>query len=394
MIYRDRFHIPAKPDGSECAYLCGHSLGLQPKSVRGCIEVELADWEALAVEGHFRGRHPWVQYGKLLAEPMARLVGAKPAEVVTMNSLTVNLHLMMISFYRPTPQRYRIVMEEHAFPSDQYAVKSQIELHGCEIGDALRTVSGEEELEELFEREGESIALILMGGINYFTGRAFDLERIVRAGHRFGCVVGFDLAHAAGNLVLKLHDWDADFAAWCTYKYLNAGPGNIAGCFVHERHADRADMPRLAGWWGNDPQTRFRMAPDFHAARGAEGWQVSNPPVIALAALRASLDLFDEAGMEPLRAESVKLTGYLEAQLDRYAGRAFSIVTPRDPERRGAQLSIRVTGSARSICEHLRDAGAICDWREPDILRVAPVPLYNTREDIDAFVRQFAAAAG
>jgi kynureninase len=387
--YRDRFHIPRTANGTDSAYLCAHSLGLQPKSTRAYIEQELNDWELLGVEGHFRARHPWVEYNKLLTDQTARLVGAMPIEVVTMNSLTVNLHLMMVSFYRPTPQRHRIVIEENAFPSDRYAVVSQIQFHGFDPAESLVAVTGEEELEDLLERQGESVALIMMGGINYSSGRAFDLACVTRAGHAHGCVVGFDLAHAAGNLALKLHESDADFAVWCTYKYLNGGPGSVAGCFVHERHARAESLPRFAGWWGHELETRFRMGPDFHATPGAEGWQVSNPPVVALAALRASMDLFDEAGIDRLRARSVELTGYLESQLDRHADGAFSIVTPRNPDRRGAQLSIRVTGSVRAVWERLAAAGVICDWREPDILRVAPAPLYNTFEDIDRFVDLF-----
>jgi len=382
--YRDRFHIPLAPDGGESVYLCGHSLGLQPKSVRAYIEQELKEWERLGVEGHFHARHPWVEYHKLLAAQTARLVGAKPVEVVNMNSLTVNLHLMMVSFYRPTPRRHRIVIEENAFPSDQYAVKSQIQFHGFDPAGSLVAVAGEDELEDLLAREGESVALVLLGGVNYSSGRAFDLARVVRAGHAQGCLVGFDLAHSAGNLVLKLHDLDADFAVWCTYKYLNGGPGSIGGCFVHERYARDESLPRLTGWWGHTLETRFRMGPDFHAAPGAEGWQVSNPPVIALAALRASMDLFDEVGMERLRLRSVELTGLLESLLD-----GHEIVTPRDPARRGALLSIRVRGSVRAVWERLAAAGVICDWREPDILRVAPAPLYNTEEDVRRFVEAF-----
>jgi kynureninase len=387
--YRDRFHIPRAADGSECAYLCGHSLGLQPNTVRAYIERELKEWELLGVRGHFHARHPWVEYNKLLSDRTARLVGAKPVEVVAMNSLTVNLHLMMVSFYRPTPQRRRIVMEEHAFPSDRYAVGSQIQFHGYDPAESIVTVTGEDELDDLLRREGESVALILMAGVNYSSGRAFDMQRVTRAGHAHGCAVGFDLAHAAGNLPLKLHEWDADFAAWCTYKYLNAGPGSIGGCFVHERHARDESLPRFAGWWGHELETRFHMGPHFVPTPGAEGWQVGNPSVVALAALRASLDIFDDAGMDSLRARSVELTGYLESQLDRHADRGFSIVTPRDPERRGAQLSIRVPGLVRTVCERLRDGGVICDWREPDILRVAPAPLYNTAGDIDRFVDCF-----
>jgi kynureninase len=387
--YRDRFHIPRTADGSECVYLCGHSLGLQPKSMRTYIEQELKDWELLGVEGHFRARHPWVEYNKLLSAQTARLVGAMPIEVVTMNSLTVNLHLMMVSFYRPSPERHRIVMEENAFPSDRYAVKSQIQFHGFDPAESVLAVTGEEELDDLLARQGESVALILMGGINYSSGRAFDLARVTRAGHEHGCVVGFDLAHAAGNLALQLHASEADFAVWCTYKYLNGGPGSIAGCFVHERHARDENLPRFAGWWGHELETRFRMGPDFHATPGAEGWQISNPPVLALAALRASLDLFDEAGIDRLRARSVELTGYLESRLGQHADGAFSIITPRDPRSRGAQLSIRVAGTVRAVWERLTAAGIICDWREPDILRIAPAPLYNTFEDIDRFVDLF-----
>jgi len=362
--------------------------------VRGYVERELKDWELLGVEGHFRARHPWVEYGKLLTEQTARLVGALPLEVVTMNALTVNLHLMMVSFYRPTARRHRIVMEEHAFPSDRYAVKSQVRFQGFDPAESVVTVAGEDELEEFLGREGESVALVLIGGINYSSGRSFDMARVARVGHAVGSVVGFDLAHAAGNLVLKLHDWNADFAVWCTYKYLNGGPGSIAGCFVHERHARDDGLPRFAGWWGHELQTRFRMGPDFVATPGAEGWQVSNPPVVALAALRASMDLFDEAGMERLRARSVELTGALESLLDGHADRGFSIVTPRDPERRGAQLSIRVPGSVRAVWERLAAAGVVCDWREPDILRVAPAPMYNTVEDIGRFVDRFVAGLG
>ena len=387
--YRERFHIPKCADGGACVYLCGHSLGLQPKTVRRYVAEALDDWERLGVEGHFRARQPWASYGELLREPTARLAGAQPIEVATMNSLTMNLHLMMVSFYRPTRQRYRVAMEEHAFPSDQYAVKSQIRFHGFDPADSLVTVAGEEELEELLDRQGESVALVLMGGINYSSGRAFDMARVTRAGHAKGCLVGFDLAHAAGNLILKLHDWDVDFAAWCTYKYLNGGPGSIAGCFVHERHARDQSPPRFAGWWGNDPATRFRMGPDFEPTPGADGWQVSNPSIVALAALRASLDLFDEAGIEQVRAQSIQLTGALETRLQAQAGDRFSIATPRDPARRGAQLSIRVRRPVQAVCEALRQKGIVCDWREPDILRVAPAPLYNTMADVERFAEEF-----
>jgi kynureninase len=392
--YRDRFFIPRAANGDDCVYLGTQSLGLQPKSVRAYIGQELKDWERLGVQGHFRAQHPWVEYHKLLREQTARLVGARPDEVINMNSLTVNLHLMMVSFYRPTRGRYKIVMEEHAFPSDLYAIKSQARFHGFDPAESIVAVAGEDELDELLGREGESVALILMGGVNYSSGRAFDMAQVTQAGHAHGCVVGFDLAHAAGNLALKLHEWNADFAVWCTYKYLCGGPGNIAGCFVHERHARDEGLPRFAGWWGNALETRFRMDPDFRAAPGAEGWQVSNPPIAALAALRAATDLFDEVGMHWVRAKSLELTAYLETKLDRHADRGFSIVTPRDPARRGAQLSIRVPSPVRDVWERLAAADVVCDWREPDILRVAPAPLYNTTDDIDRFVERFVAVLG
>jgi kynureninase len=318
-------------------------------------------------------------------------VGALPLEVVVMNSLTVNLHLMMVSFYRPTTERHKIVMEAHAFPSDQYAVQSQIRFHGYDPARSIIQVNSEEDLQILLDREGDSIALILLAGVNYSSGRAFDMASVARAGHAKGCVVGFDLAHAAGNIPLRLHDWDADFAVWCSYKYLNAGPGCTAGCFVHERHA-RAALPRFAGWWGHDQETRFRMGPAFHATPGAEGWQLSNPPILPMAALRASMDIFDVAGMQQLRSKSVRLTGFLEFLLNSHPNRGFSIVTPADPERRGAQLSIRTPGSVRAVCERLASDGILCDWREPDILRAAPVPLYNSFQDAYRFAERYVAA--
>ncbi|MGE5110945.1 MAG: kynureninase [Acidobacteriaceae bacterium] len=400
--YRARFHIPKGPDGSECVYLCGHSLGLQPRSVREYLREELEDWAKLGVEGHFHGKHPWMPYHRFLTEQTARLVGAKPIEVVVMNSLTVNLHLMMVSFYRPTKGRYKILVEDSAFPSDQYAVKSQIRYHGFDPGTSLvelKPRTGErflrdEDIVEIIQREGDSIALIMMGGVNYSSGQFFDLEAITRAGHAKGCIVGFDLAHAAGNLPLNLHDWDVDFAAWCSYKYLNGGPGCIAGCFVHERHAHEWSLPRFAGWWGHDQETRFQMGPDFHPMAGAEGWQLSNPPILSLAALRASMDIFDEAGMEALRAKSVALTGYMEFLLDQRRSGKFSIITPRESRRRGAQLSIRISRDGQSVCDRLTAQGVFCDWREPDILRVAPMPLYNSYVDVYRFVEKFSAMLG
>ncbi|MGH7598485.1 MAG: kynureninase [bacterium] len=395
--YRERFHIPKIANGDDCIYLCGNSLGLQPKSVRAYVEQELKDWERLGVEGHLHAKHPWLPYHEFLTEQTARLVGAKPTEVVVMNSLTANLHFMMVSFYRPTSQRHKIVIEANAFPSDQYAVKSQIRFHGFDPATALIELSpqrGEDtihtqDIEALIKKEGETIALIILGGVNYATGQLFEIARISQAGHAKGCVVGFDLAHAVGNVILKLHEWDADFAVWCSYKYLNAGPGSVAGCFVHERHANDPELPRFAGWWGHDKKTRFLMRPDFHFIPGAEGWQLSNPPILQLAALRASMAIFDEAGMEKLRAKSVLLTGYLEFLLDQQRHENFSVITPRDPQQRGAQLSIRVKRNGRSLHERLTARGVICDWREPDIIRAAPAPLYNSFLEVYRFVEIF-----
>lgn len=398
--YRSRFHIPQMPGGKDCVYLCGHSLGLQPKSTRDYVEQELKDWERLGVEGHLHACNPWLPYHELLTEPLARLVGARSSEVVAMNSLTVNLHLMMVSFYRPTRERHKILIEANAFPSDQYALKSQIRHHGYDPATSLVEIaprSGEasirtEDVDELIAREGEQIALVMLGGVNYYSGQAFDFPRITQAGHARDCIVAFDLAHAAGNLCLELHDWDVDFAAWCSYKYLNAGPGSIAGCFVHERHAKNVEIPRFAGWWGHDKQTRFRMGPDFHAIPSAEGWQLSNPSILSAAALRASVDIFSEVGMERLRAKSEALAGYLEFLLDRAGSDKFSIITPRDPAQRGAQLSLRVKHNGRAICDALAEQGVICDWREPDMLRVAPVPLYNSFLDVYVFAEKLLSA--
>jgi kynureninase len=398
--FRDRFHIPEGPNGQECIYLCGHSLGLQPKTAAAYLQQELHDWAELGVEGHFRGQNPWFTYHRLLTEQTAWLVGADSSEVVVMNSLTVNLHLMMTSFYRPTATRHKILIEGGAFPSDQYAVKSQIRFHGFDPASSLlelRPRNGEacmreEDIGLLIDREGDSIALILLGGVNYVTGQAFDIAGITAAGHERGCIVGFDLAHAAGNIPLRLHDWGPDFAVWCSYKYLNGGPGCLGGCFVHQRHAHAWSLPRFAGWWGHDEKTRFKMGPDFHPMEGAEGWQLSNPPVLALAPLRASMDIFSEAGLDALRAKSVSLTGYLEFLLREKSSSEFSIITPAEATRRGAQLSIRLSRRGREICDRLAALAVIADWREPDILRVAPVPLYNSYEDVFQFAQRFSAA--
>jgi kynureninase len=399
--FRDRFCIPRNRTGGECVYLCGHSLGLQPKTAAAYVEEELQAWAELGVEGHFHARHPWMPYHRLLTRQTAELVGAQPEEVVVMNSLTVNLHLMMASFYRPTRQRHKIVIERGAFPSDQYAVKSQIRFHGFDPASSLIELTprdGEacirdQDIEESIGREGDSVALILLGGVNYATGQVFDMAGITKAGHRMGCVVAFDLAHAAGNIPLQLHDWGPDFAAWCSYKYLNGGPGCVAGCFVHERHARACDLPRFAGWWGHDENSRFLMGPEFHAMPGAEGWQLSNPPILALAPLRASLDIFSKAGIERLRAKSVSLTSYMEFLLQQ-SSLKFSLLTPPEPQRRGAQMSIRVAREGRRLCDRLAAEGVMGDWREPDTFRVAAVPLYNTYQDVYRFVQHFSAALG
>lgn len=398
--FRDRFLIP-QTRGSSCVYLCGHSLGLQPKATTSYVEQELKDWAELGVEGHFRAKDPWMPYHRLLAEQTAELVGAKTQEVVVMNSLTINLHLMMVSFYRPTKQRHKILVERGAFPSDQYAVQSQISFHGFDPATSLIELTprpGEscvhdEDIEVLIETAGDEIALILLGGVNYVTGQAFDMERVVRVGHNRGCVVGFDLAHAAGNLLLKLHEWGPDFAAWCSYKYLNGGPGCIAGCFVHERHACAWDLPRFAGWWGHDEQSRFEMGSTFRPMPGAEGWQLSNPSILGLAALRAAMDIFREARMQRLRSKSILLTGYLEFLLTQESSSNFSLVTPSEAERRGAQLSIRVPSRGRELCDRLVHEGIVGDWREPDTFRVAPTPLYNTYHDVFRFAERFVALA-
>ncbi len=400
--YREQFHIPKTRQGTDCLYFCGNSLGLQPKALKAAMDQELHDWQNLGVEGHFHAKNPWMPYHEYLSESLARLVGAKPIEVVAMNTLSVNLHLMMVSFYRPSKQRYKIVIEAHAFPSDQYAVQSQIRYHGFDPEQALVELQprpGEhslrtDDIEAYIEREGDSIALIMLGGVNYYTGQLFDMQRITQAGHKQGCIVSFDLAHAAGNVPLQLHQWGVDFACWCSYKYLNAGPGSVAGCFVHERHAQNAEIPRFCGWWGHDKQTRFKMGPDFQAIPGAEGWQLSNPPILSLVAVKTAMQIFDQVGMPALREKSVRLTGYMAFLLDQLNTEDIHILTPDDPEQRGCQLSIVVKENGRQIFESLTDAGVVCDWREPDCIRVAPVPLYNRYQDVHRFVTLLAQLIG
>ncbi len=389
--YRDQFLFP-QHDGQPVRYFCGNSLGLQPRSVRPALLAELEQWQTHGVEGHFRGELPWMHYHKFLTEQSARLVGALPHEVVVMNTLTVNLHLMMVTFYRPTKERFKIIMEAGAFPSDQYAVESQVRWHGFEPETAIVEIAprpGEDRLRtedilQTIEKEGAQTALVMFAGVNYYTGQFYDLEKIAAAGHTAGAYVGFDLAHTAGNLPLKLHDWGPDFAVWCSYKYLNSGPGGPSGAFVHERHADNPTLPRFAGWWGHDESERFKMRKGFKPMRGAEGWQLSNAQIFSFAAHKASLDIFDEAGMEALRAKSLQLTGYLEFILDEVnrEKNLFRIITPRDAAQRGCQISALTDERGRALFDFLSANGVVADWREPNVIRFAPVPMYNSFEDV------------
>ena len=397
--FRSEYIIPTEREGKdELIYLTGNSLGLQPRSAAKMVMQELSDWAEYAVEGHFDATYPWFDYHEMFAEPEARVVGAKPVEVVVMNTLTTNLHLMMVSFYRPTKDRYRIVIEENAFPSDRYAVASQARFHGYDPEDAIVELKGRdgeatlrtEDIEEYLSLEGGTVALVMLGGVNYYTGQAFDMKRITAAGHAAGALVGFDCAHAAGNLRLSLHDDDVDFAVWCTYKYLNSGPGGVSGCFVHERHAFEPDIPRFAGWWGNDPGTRFEMPREFTPQRGAAGWQLSNAQILPMAAHWAALQLFDRAGMDRLRAKSEELTGFLEFLLSDLEG--FTLLTPSDPSARGCQLSIRIPGDAKTVVDRLRAFGVVADYRFPDVIRAAPTPMYNTYIDVWRFVEKLSDA--
>lgn len=391
--FREEYLFPKDDAGERLIYLTGNSLGLQPRGTSDALRQELEDWERYGVEGHFDAKYSWFDYHEPFAGPAARVVGAQPEEVVVMNSLTTNLHLLMVSFYRPTKERYRIVIEANAFPSDRYAVASQAAFHGYDPDDAIvefapregeDTIRTEDLEEYLASEEGERVALVMFGGVNYYTGQAFDMERIVRAGHAAGALVGFDCAHAAGNLAMQLHDHDVDFAVWCTYKYLNSGPGGVSGAFVHERHAFEPEIPRFAGWWGNDPETRFTMPDRFVPQRGAAGWQLSNAPVLPMAAHRVALELFDRAGIDRLRAKSERLTGYLAWLLEGRDG--FSILTPSDPSARGCQLSIRIPANAKEVVDRLRTRGVVADYRVPDVIRVAPTPMYNTFEEVWRFV--------
>lgn len=397
--YRERFFIPTFHQKG-VRYFTGNSLGLQPKSTATYIQQELNDWAKWGVEGHFHAERPWFSFHENLTEKAAKIVGAKPKEVVITHSLTTNLHLLMVSFYQPSAdgKRTKILCEAKAFPSDQYALESQVKFHGLDVNEHLVEVHPREG-EQLIREEdilakiaelGDELALVMIGGVNYYTGQLFDIEKITAAGHAVGAKVGWDLAHAAGNILLKLHDWNVDFAAWCTYKYLNSSPGGVSGMFVHERHANNPKLPRFAGWWGHDKSVRFLMEPGFKPMEGAEGWQLSNAPVLGMAAHLASLDIFDEVGMEKLCAKRDQLTAFLEFIIDDISERnkarcSFEIITPRDQTKRGAQLSMFVHGGGKPLFDRLSDAGVVADWREPNVIRLAPVPLYNSFEDVYYF---------
>ena len=390
--FRERFHFP-QHNGEDVVYLCGNSLGLQPKSVSYLMEKELEDWAKYGVEGHFQARNPWFSYHHIFSERLAKIVGAQKDEVVAMNTLTVNLHLLMLSFYRPTAKRYKILMEAGAFPSDQYAVETQVRMYGYEPADAIIEMAPkegsnlieEEDILNAIKEAGDTLALVMIGGVNYYTGQFFDLKRITEAAHRVGAYAGYDLAHAVGNIPLQLHDWNVDFASWCSYKYLNSGPGAVGGAFVHSHHGNNPKIFRLAGWWGNDEKDRFKMKKGFIPQKGAASWQMSNAPVFNMVAHNASLDIFDKAGITALREKSEKLTGYLEYLLQQVTHLSFEIITPTDPARRGCQLSMLFGDKGREVFDKLTENGVIADWREPNVIRIAPVPLYNTFEDAYRF---------
>tara|TARA_B100000767_G_scaffold21077_1_gene18978 strand:- start:1441 stop:2703 length:1263 start_codon:yes stop_codon:yes gene_type:complete len=387
---RKEFHIPTDKDGNEWLYFTGNSLGLQPKITKKYIKQELDDWAKFGVEGHFEAKNPWISYHEFLTDTMAKIVGAKPIEVVVMNTLTTNLHLLMVSFYQPTKTKYKIVIESDAFPSDRYAVQSQLAFHGFDPDQALiewKPRAGEvllqlEDLEAILDVQGDEIALLLIGGVNYYTGQYLDIKKIADLGHAKDCIVGIDLAHGAGNIQPNLHDSSVDFAAWCTYKYLNSGPGSLSGLFVHEKHAHRKDLPRFAGWWNHNKETRFNMRQPFDVMSGAEGWQLSNPPILSMAAIRASLDIFEKVGMDSLLEKSRKLTGFFEYLINQIASDAIKIITPSNPKERGCQLSVQVANADKNLHKKLTENNIITDWREPDVIRCAPVPMYTSFEDV------------
>ncbi|MCB0480268.1 MAG: kynureninase [Flavobacteriales bacterium] len=388
---RNEFIFP-KHNGKDVIYFTGNSLGLQPKSASAAIKQELDDWGKYGVEGHFEAKNPWYAYHEMFARPLAKIVGAKEAEVVAMNGLTTNLHLMMVSFYRPKGKRYKILCEAKAFPSDQYALESQVRFHGYDPNDAIIEIApregehliNEEDIYTAIKKHKDEIALVMIGGVNYYTGQLFDMKGITQAGHDVGAQVGWDLAHAAGNVPLQLHDWNVDFACWCSYKYLNSGPGSVSGAFVHERHCKNPDLIRFAGWWGHNKKTRFLMEKGFDPIPTAESWQLSNAPVLAMAVHKVSLDIFERVGIKKLRQKSEKLTAYLEFVIQKVSEESqggFEVITPKNPDERGCQLSILAHGYGRPLFDKLTKAGVIADWREPNVIRIAPVPLYNSFAD-------------
>ncbi|RVT73164.1 kynureninase [Flavobacterium sufflavum] len=393
--YRDEFHFP-KVNDKEVIYFTGNSLGLQPKRAKAYVDEIMNDWANLAVEGHFYAEKPWWDYQERFAKPLSKIVGAKPLEVTVMNTLTVNLHLLMVSFYRPTKNRFKIICEEKAFPSDQYMFQSQVNFHGLKPEEVIVEVKRREGKHNIrtedviskIKEVGDELALVLIGGVNYYTGQVFDMKTITAAGHEVGAYVGWDLAHAAGNIKLELHDWNVDFAAWCSYKYMNSGPGNASGCFVHEKHHDNQELPRFAGWWGHNKERRFKMEAVFDPIQGADGWQISNLPVLSLAPYLASVEMFDEIGMDALIEKRDRITAYLEFilhEIDKEVTSSFEIITPSNPSERACQLSVFLHGEGRSLFDYLMKNGVITDWREPNVIRLAPVPLYCSFEDMYSF---------
>lgn len=392
--YRDEFLFP-QHNGKNVIYFTGNSLGLQPKRTKKYVDDIMNDWANLAVEGHFFAEKPWWDYQERFAEPLSKIVGAKPSEVTVMNTLTVNLHLMMVSFYRPTTSRYKIICEEKAFPSDQYMFQSQVISHGLQPEDTIVEIKRREgehniRLEDILatiEEVGNELALVLIGGVNYYTGQVFDIKAITEAGHKVGANVGWDLAHAAGNIKLQLHDWNVDFACWCSYKYMNSGPGNASGCFIHENHHN-SNLPRFAGWWGHNKERRFKMEPGFNPVIGADGWQISNLPVLSLAPYLASVEMFAEIGMESLIEKRDRITSYLEFilhEISKEVDGTFEIITPQNPSERASQLSVFFHGEGRPLFDYLMKNGVVTDWREPNVIRFAPVPLYCSFEDMYEF---------
>ena len=387
--FRNKFLIP-QHEGKDVIYFCGNSLGLQPKHAIDYYKQELSDWATYGVEGHFQAKRPWFSYHKFFTESLTKIVGATEKEVVAMNTLTVNLHLLMLSFYKPDKKRYKIIMEAGAFPSDMYAMETQVRFHGFDPDDAIIEIAprkGEHtihhsDIEAAIKKNKNSLALVLFGGVNYYTGQYFDLKHIVEMAHSVGSLAGFDLAHAVGNKVLHLHDWKVDFACWCSYKYLNSGPGAVGGIFVHEKHTRNPDTFRLGGWWGHDEKTRFKMKKGFKPTKTAESWQMSNAQVLNMAAHRASLDIFDEVSMTDLAQKSYDLTGYAETLLKQITHLKFEIITPPNPVDRGCQLSLLFKSKGREVFDHLQKNGVIADWREPNVIRIAPVPLYNSFQDV------------